>query len=52
MINLFDDNDQRDIMVAKGADWANKSFNQETIWKGILKVYSTLVSDVSSKNPI
>ena len=52
IINLFEDNDQRDMMVAKGSEWAKKSFNQEIIWNGILKIYSNLVSEVKSKDPI
>ena len=50
IIDLSDDNDRRDIMVAKGTEWAIRSFNQEAIWDGILEIYSTLVSDIRSNH--
>ena len=48
ILELIQNNDSRGAIIEKGAEWAQKSFNQEVIWKGILEVYLNLVSDIQT----
>ena len=52
IIELYEDKDRRDLIIEKGAEWAQRSFNQEIIWEGILAVYLNLVSDIQPNNKI
>jgi glycosyltransferase involved in cell wall biosynthesis len=46
IVYLFEDSDRREVMVAKGTEWATISFNQEVIWDGIQEVYASSVSGI------